>query len=374
MQIDQPVQPGIPFLFPWLHKLAGLFETYRIIKLVFFYKATSADAVLSSSASTALGSVIMMAQYNVLADPPISKREMLNNATAKSIKPSNSCAFPVNPHSSYKTLFVRTPTTPEGGDRRLYDQCDFHLATEGMQGAPGSGAIGELSVMAVMQFSKPTLGNQGVPIDLFIFNNAYVPNVIGNNTFALTFDNNGDTTTKLYGATGSSLMGYLKEDPTDNSFEYHFSDVACSVIGAIYQVQLNFKLGASSGTYAEFYQMHMKDPFDAGVWLDVNCTRVPFLGSYGQTTGDEVNPGTIASIVYTPAHPAYEPNANTGFSTNFFLRIDGPRATFGVDNSDNNNLLNWRWFQDGTPGAPSLPTMTGPFIQTHLTVTQVSLP
>jgi hypothetical protein len=314
-----------------------------------------------------------MAQYNVLQPPPTSKREMLNNATAKSVKPSNSCAFPVNPHSSYKTLFVRTPTTPDTGDRRLYDQCDFHLATEGMQASVGS--IGELSVMAVFQFSKPTLSNIGVPFDLFNWNEGYTPNVIGNNVYLLSFFNGGNTEIVQPPNTGSTLGGEMKQDDVTGNFNYYFSDAADSVLGAIFEVEINAKLDADASTTASFYWMHMKESIDVTVWEFNNCERVNYLTSPGYTVCDTENPGLVASIVITPTPATTPPDASegtVGYSTNFFVRITGPNASFGV-RTDTANYLNWRWFLCAT-GVPTLPTsQTNPRLFRRMTVTQVAM-
>lgn len=376
MQIDQAIQPGLPFLFPWLSEMAKMFETYRIIKLVFFFKSTSADAVLSTmapSGSTSLGSVIMMAQYNVLLPPPVNKRDMLNNATAVSCKPSNSMSFTVNPHASYKTLFVRTPFTPTGGDRRLYDHADFHLATEGMQATEGS--IGELSVLAVMQFAKPTLVNNIIPTDNFLFTLTYTPAAGGNALSILRFTQTTLDTT-LNPTVGSTLNGYLFQDPQTGNFNYYFGDAADELLGAIYQVTCEAKLawtGAISSTSS--YLMSCPDISASANIVYFNCEWHAFNGNSGYARTRLDLPTAKTSWLEAPvANNAVSVDPALGCTFSWFVRVTGPDAYFGPDTSNAANVCTWRWYNT-TTGAPGLPTGGSNWLfWRQLTVVQVSPP
>lgn len=386
MQIDQAVNPGLPFLFPWLHQMAAMFETYRIIKLIFFFKSTSADAILSDplNPSTSLGSVIMMAQYNVLLPPPSNKREMLNNATAKSCKPSNSMAFVVNPHASYKTLFVRTPITPDDGDRRLYDQCDFHLATEGMQGT--SGNIGELSVMAVLKFSKPTLGNIGIPFDMFSWNFPYTQAANGNRTQLLSFVNGGVFQNELIPLPGSTAGGVIQQDSADNVFRYKFGDLADAVVGSIFEVCLNAQLGFTTPLNPSAnYVWHAPNHGDTAYWLFTNCALTNFHGDRGLTCSLPTDPtvgaaNQLNTLAYsnlrppaTPYTATADPEYNGNFIQRFYVQITGPNATIGTTTTANSDLK-WRWFANDAPGSPAAMISGGHTLYRTLSVKQVALP
>lgn len=377
MQIDQAVNPGLPFLFPWLNSMAKMFETYRIIKLVFFFKSTSADAVLSTvgpSGSTSLGSVIMMAQYNVLADPPNSKREMLNNATATSCKPSNSMSFTINPHSSYKTLFVRTPFTSmtgdAAGDRRLYDHCDFHLATEGMQASTGS--IGELSVMAVMQFNKPTLVNEVYPFDNFTWTYPFTPVVGGNSLAAFRF-NQSTILTTLKAVTGSTIKGYLGQNPDTGNWGYYFGDSADEQIGSIYRISFTGKLTwTGAATAGSFYLMSGPSLNAPANCLYSNCAPVGFLGSNG-TAVQDILPNGLTSMVISPA-PVVVPvpiGEDHGCAYSWYVQIRGRDAFFAPDQAIFANQVQMRWFN--AAGSPAIPVgISNSFFWHNLTVVQVS--
>jgi len=176
MQVEEPVNPGLEQLFPWISQLARNFESYKFNKLSFYFKSTSADSVLGASGSTALGSVFMAAQYNVLMPPYQNKKEMLNGATVKSTKPSRHMSFQVKTAGITKKLSVRADHTDISsnevrGDRRLYDLCDFHLATEGCQAT--TGVIGELYVYADITFTTPTIQDRDADWALFSYNSVY---------------------------------------------------------------------------------------------------------------------------------------------------------------------------------------------------------
>jgi len=355
MQIDEPVQPGLPYLFPWLNTIARNFETYKILKLVFLYKSTSADAVLSTTApsgSTSLGSVIMMAQYNVLADPPENKREMLNNATATSCKPSNSMAFSIKTNASYKTLFIRTPYTPSGGDRRLYDHCDFHLATEGMQATAGS--IGELSVTIVAQFQKPTLVNEVDPLDLFNWNQAYTPSVAGN-AFTWLQYTSPTVNTELESLPQSTMNGYLAIEDETGLISYFFPDSTDNQIGSVYSVSITCQCVPTLIGAQIFHHEYFSDNLlTVGNMRLHNCSLVLVGGMAGGTSSSYFqNTGSITTAGYT-ANPTV-PILSRTISANFYLQIKGPGAWFAPDYVSNPNAqVYFRAFQaNGTPYAPT---------------------
>lgn len=149
-----PINAGLSTTFPWLAQTAAAFEQYRVLGMVFEYKSLSSDAVLSSSASSSLGAVIMSTQYNVYDPIPTSKVIMENYLYANSSKPSMNILHPIecdNTETPTKLLYVRQADI--GGDYRLYDLGNFSIATSGMQNT--AGVIGELWVTYEIEFYKP---------------------------------------------------------------------------------------------------------------------------------------------------------------------------------------------------------------------------
>lgn len=139
------VNPGLAQSFPWLSQVAHSFLEYEIIGMYFEYRSMSADAL--NSTNTALGQVIMAANYNA-ADPNFSsKAEMENFEGGISVKPSESvryfleCSPRQNPISE---LYIRSGDIPSGTDIRLYDLANFQIATNGLQAS--NVVLGELWV------------------------------------------------------------------------------------------------------------------------------------------------------------------------------------------------------------------------------------
>jgi hypothetical protein len=152
------INPGLAATFPWLAQIAESFEQYCLRGMVFEFKTTSSDVVLSTNATTALGSVIMATQYNALDVPFIDKRTMENYQYANSCKPSVSMLHPIEcakSQTSVDNLYVRTGAVPVGADQRLYDIGSFQIATTGMQNT--GGVIGELWCSFEIEFYKPKL-------------------------------------------------------------------------------------------------------------------------------------------------------------------------------------------------------------------------
>lgn len=162
------INPGLAATFPWLSQVASNYEEYIIRGMIFEYKTMSSDAL--NSTNTALGSVIMASQYNVLSPDFTGKQQMENYEFACSVKPSNSLMHPIEcdpKDTPIGELFTRsTGTIILGSDLRLYDFAKFYIATTGMQGA--SVNIGELWVSYDIELIKPKLsGNPDLLGDSF---------------------------------------------------------------------------------------------------------------------------------------------------------------------------------------------------------------
>lgn len=151
------IQPGLASTFPWLSQIACSYEQYKLRGMLFEFNSTSSDALLSTSMNTALGTVVMMTDYDVADDPPSSKRQMLQSEFASSDKPSCTFIHPVECKKSLSAqniLYTRGAIAPPTGyDPRLYDFARFNIATEGMQST--GGVLGELWVTYEIELLKP---------------------------------------------------------------------------------------------------------------------------------------------------------------------------------------------------------------------------
>lgn len=162
-----PINPGMASTFPWLAGIAGNFEEYRLRGLVFEFKSMSSDAVLSTAANSALGTVIMATQYNSLLNSFTDKKTMENYEYANSSKPSESFIHPVECKAAINPLaelYIRTNNSTSG-DIRFYDIGEFQIATQGMQVA--GGVIGELWATFEVELLKPRLNSQVALTDHF---------------------------------------------------------------------------------------------------------------------------------------------------------------------------------------------------------------
>lgn len=145
------VNPTNPACFPWLSSIAGNFEEYEFLGILFEYRSTSAVAL--NSTNTALGTVIMSAQYNVHDDLFVNKSQMENRTDAVSVPPSQSVLFPLEckPGQSLfgKSILLTNSNTTDASFNTF---ANFSIATEGMQAAA---TIGELWVTYKVKFMKP---------------------------------------------------------------------------------------------------------------------------------------------------------------------------------------------------------------------------
>jgi hypothetical protein len=240
LQVEEAVNPGLLTVFPWLGLIGQNFEEYKFHKLCFHYRSHSSDAILNTTGpgSTALGSVMMAFQYNVLAPPYINKKDLLNNATAVSTKPSLSKSIYLDlRHQPLRKLWIRTPTVDSSqlADRRLYDIADFHLATQGCQGT--AGAIGELWVTAIVTFTKPTTQFRAVPFDAFQWSWTFDPGA--EDGVAHTYANLplNFSTMQPSGPANPALTTQLKPITPESNFG-----------GLILNTQANYGASATAGT------------------------------------------------------------------------------------------------------------------------------
>jgi len=172
-----PLNPGMGETFPWLSQIATSFEKYRWRGMIFEFKSMSSDAVLSTSTSSALGTVIMSTLYNPYDDPFTSKIQMENYEFANSCKPSCSMIHPIEcarRTNASNIMYIRTSNVIEG-DLRLYDPGTFNIAVQGMQAS--TGVIGELWVSFEVEFISPKFSpSSDIPFAHFGTSNASITN------------------------------------------------------------------------------------------------------------------------------------------------------------------------------------------------------
>lgn len=201
-----PLNPGQKKTFPWLSTFAKNWQQYRWRGIIFEFGSTSSDSVLSSATSSALGTVNMATDYDVLDADYSSKREMLNTVFANSNKPSCDFIHPIEcarKQTPMSIQYVRTGDFPSGGDPRMYDLGKFQIATEGMQAA--SGNVGELWVTYEVEFYKQQLGTAAYT-DVFALSTMSSALWLGSVQPVLL--------------EGSTINGSIGSDGTNNYYEF----------------------------------------------------------------------------------------------------------------------------------------------------------
>ena len=147
--------PGLPATFPWLASIAANFEQYKFLGLAFEFVSTSADAL--NSTNTALGELIMTAEYNVTAPEYANLQQALNAMWSVSTKPSCNALAPVECSGAQNPLdifYVRTGAVPAGQDARFFDLANMQIITNGSQAAA---VVGQMWVTYDVMLMKPQL-------------------------------------------------------------------------------------------------------------------------------------------------------------------------------------------------------------------------
>lgn len=136
--------------FSWLCNIAANFQEYTIEQMVFEYRPTSGN---STGSNTALGTVIMCANYQSTDANYTSKAGMLDSQWALSGSPDKQILFPVEcADKQFKMYDVRTGPILSTQNQDLFDFCNFQIATLGCPTA--SQALGELHVSYTVKLSK----------------------------------------------------------------------------------------------------------------------------------------------------------------------------------------------------------------------------
>jgi hypothetical protein len=161
-QIPFAINPGMITTFPWLSTIAKNFEEYDFLGLIFEYRPTSGSAVFNSTPNSALGTVVLATDYNVLNPAFTSKQQMESYEFSSSCVPFESMIHPVECEprsSSLDTLYIRTlGGSIVGQDLRMSDLGNVTIGVVGMQAVY---AIGELWTSYHVRLKKPRLNPLG---------------------------------------------------------------------------------------------------------------------------------------------------------------------------------------------------------------------
>jgi len=151
-----PVNVGLEQTFQFLSQIACNFEEYTLEGAYIEFRSMSGDSL--NSVNSALGTVIMAANYNSGSPNFTNKNQMENYEGGISSKPTQNLRYFIEcakNRTVLDSLYVRSGEVPQNQDIRMYDLCNFQIATMGFQGT--SVNIGELYITYQVSLRKPKL-------------------------------------------------------------------------------------------------------------------------------------------------------------------------------------------------------------------------
>ncbi len=141
-----PINPGVNITFPWLATIANNFESYRFSSLKF--------VLLTSSATTSVGRIIMAVDYDASDAAPVNKSQLMTYHGAVAAAPWQNLEFVCDKADLGKLSqrYVRS-ALPSSTDIKTYDVGSLIVATEGQS---GGATISELHVEYDVELMTPT--------------------------------------------------------------------------------------------------------------------------------------------------------------------------------------------------------------------------
>jgi len=166
------INPGDSRTFPWLSRMAKLFETYKFRDLKFSYEPTCGSATP--------GSVNLAIDFDASDDAPPSKIQLMSYHNAKRISPWSATTYVATHQDLSKfaiSRYTRASTQPPNTDIKTYDVGNFFIAVSGVDGA-SLPEVGELYVEYTVELYTPQIPSGSIQPELFV-------GTIGNNGFTL---------------------------------------------------------------------------------------------------------------------------------------------------------------------------------------------
>jgi hypothetical protein len=153
--LNLSVNPGQAATFPWLSTIAKQYEKYCFRSLQFVYKP---EVTQYNPTSSALGKVMLSADYDASDSPPTSKQNVEDTDPHADGMPYEKISFFLDPaelHKNSDAKFVRPGAQPLNTDIRIFDCANLYVSN---QGQTGNGVnLGELHVIYTVELSVPIL-------------------------------------------------------------------------------------------------------------------------------------------------------------------------------------------------------------------------
>jgi len=147
-----PINPLNQSLFPWLYKMAGNYQQYKMKGMLLRFKPLVGTAIASTTNPT-VGGIVIATQYNATAPNFTTKQQMENHEFATSGVIYNEALHPIECKPSETTLEHLYVGASFNGDPRFNILGNIQVASYGVQGS--SVVLGELWVSYEIEFYKP---------------------------------------------------------------------------------------------------------------------------------------------------------------------------------------------------------------------------
>lgn len=164
-----PINPGNNVMYPWMSRIASLFEEYELLGQIFEYRSTSATAV--GTTSSGMGVVVMATDYDCYDSNFTTKRQMEAAEYSSAAVPFETFLHPIECDRSRNVLAQQyvvpgiTKYDDAPGDARMSVHGNFTIATEGQQ--VDDTTIGELWVTYHIKLSRPVLETTASPASVY---------------------------------------------------------------------------------------------------------------------------------------------------------------------------------------------------------------
>lgn len=161
------INPGTSKLFPWLSRMANLFQFFEINGMVVELKTTSSNY----ATNMALGTMFVATNYNTLDNSPTNKIELLNMEFSTSSVPSCSQIHLIECARKFTVqdkLYVTSDSNYKGGDPRLFNLGTTYIGSYGCPAADTS--IAEMWVSYELSLYRPIPGSANDESKSALFN------------------------------------------------------------------------------------------------------------------------------------------------------------------------------------------------------------
>jgi hypothetical protein len=160
------INPGNPTTFPWLSRIASLFEKYQFEMLEFYFQ----HDVSQFAAQGQAGLVLLSSLFDAASAPPTNKLQVEATFPHVICMPNQNSLLriPVSKlHPKGFPHYVRGASLPGGTDIKTYDSGNLFVTTQGMLGA---GEVGELHVRGRVRLMDRVLDSSAIAAPM---NNQY---------------------------------------------------------------------------------------------------------------------------------------------------------------------------------------------------------